>query len=629
MDFFAAQQYARRNTVKLVVLFALAIVIVLVFTDLILYYTLLLVTSSPGTVSEPSTWDMPSLFQINLVVIALILGGTAYKISALSGGGDAVAHMLDGEPIFSDDPDPDRKRLLNVVDEMAIAAGIPAPQVYVLPEDSINAFAAGLEPSDTVIAVTRGALEKLNRDQLQGVVAHEFSHILSGDMRLNVRLAGVLHGIMLLGLIGRALCASREEDRLDRRDIPAIPVGVGLIVVGYAGYFCGRLIKTAICRQREYLADAAAVQFTRNPEGIGGALLQIGASALGGRMRHRKSEQMSHAFFCEGQKPGLLARALATHPPLARRIHRILPSWDGVFPKPVGATSRLVTIPEKNKPQTPEGLGALVAGFVGAGDTLSTAPLANARRLRQHLPEVLRRASRDPFAARALLFFLILDDRAEIREQQLAHLKNAADRGVHAELRRLMDHGVQAAVEQKIPLAELALPRLRTLSAEQAQLFYNNLQVLIRADQRVSLFEWCLAKMVLQYVAGMLPGHRAPKRRSHEPAVAADASALLFSAFAHLAANREYSAEALFTAACGEAGLEGQELRAQAALDLAAIDRAVDQAAALPLGEQERLLRGCIRCLENGNAISQKQWELLRGLCAALAVPMPPMPGAQ
>ncbi len=630
MDFFAAQQCARRNTAKLALLFALSIVFVLLFTDCVLYCALVfLQDASTATITtKMPAWNPAALFWINLGVVALIAGGTVYKISALSSGGDAVAHMLGGEPVFRDDPDPDRTRLLNIVDEMAIAAGVPAPQIYVLPEAGINAFAAGFEPCDTVIGVTRGALDHLNRDQLQGVVAHEFSHILSGDMRLNVRLAGVLHGLMLLALIGRGLCCSSGSDSQDRRSISAsVLLGICLIIAGYTGYVCGRLIKAAICRQREYLADAAAVQFTRNPEGIGGALLQIGGSSQGGRIRHHKSEQMSHAFFCEGHQPGFFSRVLATHPPLERRVRRLLPGWNGVFPKTAQADSQKNAPGKKERPAVMP--APAMTGLAGADDALYAHTITSARDLRHSLPEPLRKAARDPFAARALLFFLVLDDRPEIREQQLVHLKNAADRGVHAELRRLLNSGARAGMEQKIPLAELALPRLRTLSTEQARLFYDNLQIVIRADRRISLFEWCLGKMVGQYAAGLLPGHRVRTRHIRDLAHAAEAAALLFSAFAYLAANQEYGAEALFNAACREARLDNQTLRPAAALDLAAIDGAVDQTALLSLGEQERLLRGCTRALKNGAALTQKQWELLCGLCAALAVPIPAMDNAE
>ena len=427
MDFFEAQECARRNTVKLMLLFGLAIVLILVFTNLVLYYGLslerALYAMDSNGIREPG-WGMEAVFWINLVVLLLILGGTVYKIGALSSGGDAVASMLDGEPIFSDDPQPERKQLLNIVEEMAIASGVPVPQVYVLPEQGINAFAAGFEQSDTVIGVTAGALHSLNREQLQGVIAHEFSHILSGDMRLNVRLAGVLHGIMLLGLVGRSLCYSQDTDDYGQRksSFSLSLAGIGLIVIGYAGYLCGRMIKAAICRQREYLADAAAVQFTRNPQGIGGALLQIGATHQGGMLRHHKSEQMSHAFFSNVLPLGFFSRILAAHPPLDRRIRRILPDWNGAFPI-AGATGATGGYEARSAAQrrglsssfSLEGAETTAANLVDAAGSVSEAHVATARILNNSFPAVLRKASQDPFAARALIFFLLLDEQAEVR----------------------------------------------------------------------------------------------------------------------------------------------------------------------------------------------------------------------
>lgn len=644
MDFFEAQECARRNTVKLMLLFGLAIGVILLLTNLVLYYGLFLehvfYTMGPDEVRQAG-WGLEAVFWINLAVLVLILGGTFYKISALSSGGDAVAAMLDGEPVFGDDPHPERKQLLNIVEEMALASGVPVPQVYVLPEQGINAFAAGFEQSDTVIGVTAGALQGLNREQLQGVIAHEFSHILSGDMRLNVRLAGVLHGIMLLGLVGRSMSYSHDTDDYDRQEgsFPLSLVSIGLIVVGYAGYLCGRIIKAAICRQREYLADAAAVQFTRNPQGIGGALLQIGASPWGGLLRHRKSEQMSHAFFSNVLPLGFFSRILAAHPPLDKRIRRILPGWNGVFPSTKQAAAvRVEERPSNEETSRNHGFSFSFDGgeysparLIAAAGVISQTHVATARILSSSLPEVLRKATQDPFAARALIFFLLLDEEAEVRARQLEHLKHSADRGVHAEIRRLIKSGARAATGQKLPLVELALPRLRSLSPAQARLFLDNLQIVIRADSRITLFEWCLAKMVRQYVSDLLPGRKAGARPLPDLAAAAHEAALLFSAFAHLAgkaADQGCDTETLFAAACSEAKLANLSLLPATALGLGNIDKAVDRLASLSPGEKSRLLRGCIHCLCSKDAIPQPQWELLRGLCAALAIPMPPMPAA-
>lgn len=637
MDFFEAQESARRNTSKLMILFVLAVLVILALTDLVLYYSLGLERALHSLESDNSSgasnWGILHFLWINLAVVLLILAGTAYKIFALSGGGDAVAQMLDGQPVFKDDPDPGRRQLLNIVEEMAIASGVPVPQVYVLPEQGINAFAAGFDQSDTIIGVTAGAIQYLNRDQLQGVVAHEFSHILSGDMRLNVRLAGVLHGIMLLGLIGRRLCHPVERNDYGRRkdSLSLSSVGIGLIAVGYVGYFCGRLIKAAICRQREYLADAAAVQFTRNPDGIGGALLQIGASNQGARLQHRKSEQLNHAFFCDSLRQGVFSQMLAAHPPLAARIRRILPDWNGAFPvlskdAEPARVSDTVSFAAKAR-QTSYDNDALVAKLLGAAGTVSDAQIATARILNTSFPEVLSKASQDPFAARALIFFLVLDEAPAVREKQLEHLKSSADQGVYAEIRRLLKSGAHAKTGQKIPLVELALPRFRQLSANQARLFLDNLHVLIQADKRITLFEWCLAKVVRQYVADLVATYKPVRRRLHDLTEVAAEATVLFSAFAHLAAGAECRAEELFMTACAEAGLSGYALSSATNLGLRTIDQAVDTLAALTPLEKSRLLRGCIRCLCSANSMPHKQWELLRGVCAVLQVPMPLMPG--
>src|SRR5690606_28971990 len=250
-------------------------------------------------------------------------------------GGSVVAGLLGGLPVNPATDDPDERRLVNVVEEMAIASGVPVPAIYVLPgEESINAFAAGYGVHDAAVAVTRGALKHLTRDELQGVIAHEFSHILNGDMRLNIRLIGLLHGLLLLALIGRVLLRSGGRSRGRRKEkggsVQVALIGLGLVLLGYIGVFFGKLIKAAASRQREYLADAAAVQFTRNPEGIAGALKKIGALGAGSRIVHPRAEELSHLYFASGLRSSF-AGLFATHPPLVERIRRIDPSFSGDF----------------------------------------------------------------------------------------------------------------------------------------------------------------------------------------------------------------------------------------------------------------------------------------------------------
>ena len=263
-----------------------------------------------------------------LIATLFILGSSLYKRRDCHPVVDQVARELGGTPVATDVRDPLRRRYRNIVEEMAIASGVPVPEIYVLEaENGINAFAAGYAPGDAAIAVTRGALETLDRDELQGVVAHEFSHILNGDMRLNIRLMGVLFGIMVLGLIGRLIVrggyhTSIVSSRRDRGTPVVLIVGLGLVILGGIGVFFARLIKAGVSRQREYLADASAVQFTRQSEGIANALKKIGGYADGSSITAADPEEVSHMLFGSGSR---LAGLFATHPPLTKRIQALDP----------------------------------------------------------------------------------------------------------------------------------------------------------------------------------------------------------------------------------------------------------------------------------------------------------------
>ncbi len=335
-SFFENQDAARRNTSRLVVLFALAVVAI----DAMLYALAVVLTGGQvdrvtGQAELILDWWQPELLlQISLLTLAVVALGSLYKISQLRAGGHVVAEALGGTPIPTDTRDREERKILNVVEEMAIAAGLPAPPVYVMEQEpGINAFAAGFSPSDAVIGVTRGCVRQLSRDEFQGVIAHEFSHILNGDMRLNIRLMGVLHGILLIGIIGYFLLRSSMYASIGRRNrdnsgMAMLAIGFGLMAIGSVGTFFGTLIKASVSRQREFLADASAVQFTRNPLGIAGALKKIGGYQSGSLMQSPNAPESSHLFFSQGLRGGMQS-LFATHPPLDERIARLDPSWQG------------------------------------------------------------------------------------------------------------------------------------------------------------------------------------------------------------------------------------------------------------------------------------------------------------
>ena len=560
MDFFGAQDAARRQTAWLVLLFALAAIGLVVITSLFILFVFGLFggTLSVSHLQEGGLLgriDWPAFAGIALVVALIVAGGSLYKVLILSRGGAAVAEALGGRLLAPDSEDPEARRVLNVVVEMGIPSGTPVPSVYLLAHEAgINAFAAGLTPADAAIGLTQGAVTHLNRDQLQGVIAHEFSHIVNGDMRLNLRLAGLLHGILLIGLIGRVLvqAGGRGGGGKSRDRAAFAALGLGLMVTGFTGTLFANLIKASVSRQREFLADAAAVQFTRNPQGIAGALKRIGAASVHGLLSHPRAPEMSHAYFTTGVRT-FLGRLSATHPPLELRIRRLDPRWNGRFeevPRPgeqedgagagavsapladVAGASRVsiplaenaganrvstpfgmspkgtpATTPDMRPEVTPditsEGLQDAVQGAIDQIGQPDETHLRHAQSLIGELPATLRWAAREPYGAQALVFALLLDGDAAIRQRQLAHLESHLETGLGAETLRLWPSVLATAREFRLPLVDLSLPALRQLSAPQAETFRTALSTLIAADGRVRLFGWCLSRILL---AGLEPG---------------------------------------------------------------------------------------------------------------------------
>jgi len=340
MNFFEAQDSARRSTSFLILLFVVAIAALLVLSNLIILELIYFSEFSSVTFALS---ELESVFDFNLCVLlstailVFICLGSLYKLAQLSSGGSVIAQSLGGVIIPRSSTDLLHKKILNIVEEMAIASGVPVPQVYILNEQGINAFAAGWKTTNVVIGITQGALERLSRDELQGVIAHEFSHIFNGDMRLNIRLIAILHGILMIGMTGKMILRSLRFIRVSRSNknsgqliMLIVAVGGAITVVGYTGTFFGNWIKSLISRQREYLADASAVQFTRNRDGIADALKKIGGSIYGSAMLTTSIDEYSHAYFALGES-GFSWFSFSTHPPLKKRILRIEPRWNGKY----------------------------------------------------------------------------------------------------------------------------------------------------------------------------------------------------------------------------------------------------------------------------------------------------------
>ena len=486
MNFFQHQAKAEQKTGKLVVLFLLAIVAIIVA----LYFVGVLALSIAGKWvaagaegPQPGLWQPELLVTVSVAAIAVIGLGSLFKIAALKAGGTTVASRLGGKRIVHETSDPLERQLINVVEEMAIASGLPCPAIYVMErEAAINAFAAGYTPNDAAVAVTRGCLEQLDRDELQGVIAHEFSHILNGDMRLNIRLIGILNGILVIGLLGYAALrisahSSGSRSRQGGGVIMAImAAGAGAMVIGYVGVVFGRLIKAAVSRQREYLADASAVAMTRHPKGLAGALSTISRFSMHGRLKARHAEEASHMFFANGLAPmTFLANSMATHPPLEERIKRIDKSFDPKDHVPKEQRPKRQRDPQpKGKRKQPEApTPEKILGMIGV---LTADHIDRGAQMHDDMPEAIRLAAHDPLGAVTLSYALLLDEDADARKKQLAALGNPA---IAEETERMRKHVDALDPELLMPTLDLALPALRGLGAERAEHFLADIKRLI------------------------------------------------------------------------------------------------------------------------------------------------------
>ena len=638
MNFFKSQDEARRNTGRLVVLFALAVISLVVMTNLLVMFVFgyfhIEQTGSmhPDQILQRFDWQV--FLVISAAVAGVIAMGSLYKILALAGGGARVAEMLDAELVVYGSNDFAKQRLLNVVEEMAIASGTPVPPVYLLDEDGINAFAAGYKPGDAVIGVTRGAIEKLSREQLQGVIAHEFSHILNGDMKLNIRLIGLLHGILLIGMIGYYILRSTSHSRRSKNSGGGAILGLGLVVIGYAGTFFGNLIKAAVSRQREFLADASAVQFTRNPEGIAGALKRIGGDSTGSIIENPSGTQISHALFSQGIKTWL-GNLYATHPPLEKRILTIQPDWDGEFdysrpPDARADTEQDSTSQQADKEQRLASMTALLAAMTSGAIVDQTGQptpshLQFAHQLIDSLPPEFVSAVNDPFAARAVIYFMMLDTDKNLQKEQLQHLKSAADTGVYEETMKLVRAGYELKKEYRLPIVDLALASLHQLSVNQYMLFRNNLNTLIESDNKISLFEWSISKIVFHHLDPVFINKAGTSPQRLRLKQTQQACALLLSVLIYSGKQQGIDNSQAFDQAGKELGDLDIALLPKNEISLAGLNQSLDQLAGLKPLEKPRLLKACAIGITADQVITAEEVELYRAISAILDCPMPPL----
>jgi Zn-dependent protease with chaperone function len=634
MDFFEHQDKARQKTGLLVIYFVLAVVCIFVALFILASFIF-----SRDSVSKTILWD-PALAGIVALGTATIVGlGTLFKVISLAGGGKVVAEALGGKLLSHQTKDLPEKRFLNIVEEMALASGTPVPPSYIMEEAGINAFAAGYSPENAVIGVTRGCIEKLNREQLQGVVAHEFSHIINGDMRLNIRLMGTLHGILLLAGIGYYLMRIGSFSGSGRRNkdsgnigMALLVGGLGMLAIGYIGAFFANIIKAAVSRQREFLADSSAVQFTRNPQGISGALKRIGGYSAGSKLKAPNAKECSHMFFGSG-----VSNLFATHPPLGDRIRRIEPTWQGSYPETDSITETFDSAES-----------AAISGFTGSAEASSPTPTTppvqsavtdignpsvehvnHAREVITNMPQELLDRVHEPFGARAVIFSLLVETSdGPVRQKQVQYLYEETEQGTAEETLKASTCIIGLTAEEKFSLVELAAPAVAHLSPVQFAGFQRAIEHLSYADDQLDLFEWSLQKLI-DHDLGQ---HFLSQRQLHGKAsigLLSNECKVILAALSHYGQNGadpEPAYNAGFSALnLGQSPTMSTTLPAQAESGIEQLEQSVVKLANLTPQAKKTLLYACAKTIAHDQVTTDVEAQILRGVAAVLNCPLPPI----
>ena len=654
-DFFDRQDHARRQTTRLIVLFMLAVAVIIVAIYFVVaigtdaaesnrHYQAVRDAWEPATVHVHQGIWRPELFlgvaAGTLLVISL---GSLYKIIELSGGGESVALLLGGRAVDPQTTDLAERRLLNVVEEMAVASGIPVPPVFVLDsEPSINAFAAGHQPGDAVVAVSAGALKYLSREELQGVMGHAFSHILNGDMRLNLRLIGIVNGILVLAILGYYILrftnpVARRSGK-DGTGAAIFLLGLALVILGYIGVFFGNLIKAAISRQREFLADASAVQFTRYPGGIAGALKKIGGLTDGSRIRDGHAHEISHMFFGDAFA-GAFFNLFATHPPLAERIRALEPDFDGNFPEvaPVSATDE----PGRSRPARSVGVIPAMPAILGPAILGGAMPLDAGTMTRRigapqaedlqganqtigNMPPLLLSAAREPFAAQAVIFALLMSDDVAIRAKQLEMLQSSIEQPLFRQTQQLAAVAQSLAATARLPLVDLSVPALKRSSAQQYARFREVVNALVNADGKIDLFEFCLRTMLCSYLDVFFGLKKPTTVRYRTVDAVAQPLAVVLSTLAYVGQQHPEDIEKAFQA--GSKNLPGQvAILPKTDCTLTKLDAALAELAQSSPNVKRDVIGAVTACIAADGQVTLEEGELLRAISAVLACPMPPI----
>jgi Zn-dependent protease with chaperone function len=628
VDFYSRQAAARRQTRWLVIGFVIALAAVVLALDAVLF-TLLASAEAQGPLLAPLEFAArhPGAAVFTTLLVLSVIGlASLFKSLQLRSGGGVVARSLGGVRVEGGTTDLKRKRLHNVVEEMAIASGVPVPEVYVLEQETgINAFAAGHTPANAAVTVTQGALDRLNRDQLQGVIAHEFSHVVNGDMRLNIQLMGWLFGLLIVAVIGRTIL--RIAPRGGRKSGGAVAIAaLAMMVLGYIGLLAGRILQAAVSRQRERLADASAVQFTRNPSGLKEALLKIAGLVEGSRLTQADAEQVAHMLFAPG-----LRRLFSTHPPIGERIRELDPSFNvrtlprlaaealeaGInLEEPLHANTVMAQLAPRSVVADP----GHVAAQVGRLDTVH---IQHAQALRLALPESIREFAGSANRARGLVLALLLSRNASIRNRQLTRLANALDPDALAPIQHCAPLSQQLAPMLRLPALLQMFPALRRLPLQQRQELLALVDDLIRADEQIEVFEFCLAMLLQTLLQDELEA-RAPHGRLSPEALTRELQ-MLFSVLAHAGARDQAQASLAYEVGMRIALPRQRPRYAVAEQWVRELGAGLSRLEKLQLSAKKAVIEGLVKTVAHDSMLNVAEAELLRTVCAILHCPLPPL----
>jgi Zn-dependent protease with chaperone function len=648
MNFFEHQEKARKQSRWIIMaFFGVALLIVLTVDLVVMFiFSTQMPSSANGlqlgfaSILEPEMWRANSSI---LLTSSVVTGGaiglaSLGKIASLRSGGGKVARDMGAAIVTPDTRDPLRRRLYNVVEEIALASGTPVPEVYVMEnEPGINAFAAGYSTSDAAVAVTQGTLEKLNRAELQGVIAHEFSHIFNGDMRINIRMMGVIFGIMVIAILGRKfLHASRYRvsSSRDNNGSAIVAIGLVLMVVGYIGLFFARWMKSALSRQREYLADASAVQFTRDPDSIAGALKKIAAYSHSSYLKS-DAEEVSHMLFSSGYR----SLMFSTHPPLEQRIARIERSFDvaeiELLAKKLKQQEKVEHVQadkaekeqqQKNNTKNKDGFFDIDGMFADIGNP-SAERIAAAVALTAALPSALSSSAHSLEWAPEVLYYCLLDEDQAIRSRQLLIIVEQMGDISERKIQHLIQtHGL-VQIDQRLPILEMSFPTLKRRPMSDIERIQTTIELLANVDNNIDSFEFLLTRLIKQYLhEAYLPNKTRLHGRKNIKACTTELSVVMSILASHGQARSSAKglqlAQKAFKEGMNIAGVNHLNLKFsdqwQRDLDnsIAALDK-------LKPKDKSTVVAALVRTVLDDKKILVAEHEMLRVICALIHVPIP------